>query len=564
VGVCVSLLSAIPEHFHTEANSISVAIDLVGELAAKYRITSMLPLLETCRALSRECILRIAVFGRFKAGKSSFLNHLIGRDLIPTGVIPVTSVVTEIGYGAAEKATIRYMDGREEEAPAGSIRSWVAESENPENVKQVAMVLVDLPSLKKYNGVRFVDTPGLDSVFAHNTETSLDWLPNVGLALVATAVDPPLSQQDIALIRKLYEFTPRVSVLLTKVDVLNGAEQCEVRTFVEEQLRKSFEEPPPVYPYSVRPGHESARTDIEHLLVRDVLGRFNEQREAILRHKTGALLGECKDYLSLALKSAEALDSERDALRTMVMGERASLDEFRMQLRLIARHAAGATRAMVNRSFEPHEAPIARELADALRTEYPRWTRSLAHVIDCFEPWLAEALTSRLSLLSAANRRAFAEHADRVKRQLARSVQVFRARLSERTTAAFGVPLRTTEIEMEAGEPRTPDIKVGRVFDRNWELLGFLIPMWLFQGLVRRHLLRHRIPYEVFKNLSRLTSQWEENINAALLGIEKQAAARLDELMATIENLLARAGSDAPEIRSDLRRLGELETPPGE
>jgi hypothetical protein len=88
--------------------------------------------------------------------------------------------------------------------------------------------------------------------------------------------------------------------------------------------------------------------------------------------------------------------------------------------------------------------------------------------------------------------------------------------------------------------------------------------MWLFQGLVRRHLLRHRIPYEVFKNLSRLTSQWEENINAALLGIEKQAAARLDELMATIENLLARAGSDAPEIRSDLRRLGELETPPGE
>ncbi|MGA2184222.1 MAG: dynamin family protein [Bryobacteraceae bacterium] len=540
------------------------AFDPVGELAAKYRITSILPLLETCRTLSRERILRIAVFGRFKAGKSSFLNDLIGRDLIPTGVIPVTSVVTEIGYGATERATVRYLDGREEEAPVDSIRWWVTEAENPENVKQVAVVLVELPSLEKYDGVRFVDTPGLDSVFTHNTEASLNWLPNVGLALVATAVDPPLSQQDIALIRKLYEFTPRVTVLLTKVDVLSGSEQREVRAFVDEQLRKSFEEPPPVYPYSVRPGYESARADIEQVLVRDVLGRFNEQREAIVRHKTGALLRECRDYLSLALKSAEALDSERDALRTIVLGERASLDEFRTQLRLIARHAAGATRDMVTKRFEPHEAPIARELADALRTEYPHWTRSLAHVIDCFDRWLARSLTNRLGLLSAANRLAFAEHVDRVKRQIARSVQDFRARLSERTTAAFGVPLRMTEIEMEAEEPRTPDINVGKVFDRNWELLGFLIPMWLFQGLIRRHLLQRRIPYEVFKNLSRLTSQWEENINAALRGIERQAAARLDELMATIENLLARAGSDAPALRSDLQRLEELETSLGE
>ena len=88
--------------------------------------------------------------------------------------------------------------------------------------------------------------------------------------------------------------------------------------------------------------------------------------------------------------------------------------------------------------------------------------------------------------------------------------------------------------------------------------------MSLFQGVVRRHLLKRRIPYEVFKNLSRVTSQWEENINAALFGIEKQAAARLDELMATVENLLARAGSDAPELRSDLQRLEKQETLLGE
>ena len=59
------------------------AFDPVGELAAKYRITSILPLLETCRTLSRERILRIAVFGRFKAGKSSYYVFIRVTDTIP-------------------------------------------------------------------------------------------------------------------------------------------------------------------------------------------------------------------------------------------------------------------------------------------------------------------------------------------------------------------------------------------------------------------------------------------------------------------------------------------------
>jgi len=199
-------------------NPTTSPLDLVERLAAKYEVTSILPLLHTCRTLASERVLRIAVFGRFKAGKSTFLNRLVGRDLVPTGVTPVTSVITEVGYGPRERAVVRYLDGREEEIPVEQISSFVAESENPENLKQVAVVLVDLPSLRVYSGIRFVDTPGLDSVFAHNTEASLSWLPNVGLALVAIGVDPPLSQQDIALIRRLYDFTPRVTVLLTKLD----------------------------------------------------------------------------------------------------------------------------------------------------------------------------------------------------------------------------------------------------------------------------------------------------------------------------------------------------------
>jgi len=83
---------------------------------------------------------------------------------------------------------------------------------------------VELPELRRFRGLKFVDTPGLESALSHNTQTSLNWLPNVGLALVAVSVDPPLSRRDIDLLKSLYQYTPKVAVLLTKVDLLSEQE----------------------------------------------------------------------------------------------------------------------------------------------------------------------------------------------------------------------------------------------------------------------------------------------------------------------------------------------------
>ena len=49
----------------------------------------MHPLLESCRGCREPAYLTVAVLGRFKAGKSSFITHLLGLDLLPAGVVPV-------------------------------------------------------------------------------------------------------------------------------------------------------------------------------------------------------------------------------------------------------------------------------------------------------------------------------------------------------------------------------------------------------------------------------------------------------------------------------------------
>lgn len=104
--------------------------------------------------------------------------------------------------------------------------------------------------------------------------TSLSWLPNVGLALVAVSVDPPLSQQDIELLKNLYRYTPNVSILLTKVDLLGIDERSEVVDFIRTRLTMNFGRSPEILPYSVRPGYEGLREQLEQKVVGRTLNEF--------------------------------------------------------------------------------------------------------------------------------------------------------------------------------------------------------------------------------------------------------------------------------------------------
>jgi hypothetical protein len=146
---------------------------------------------------------------------------------------------------------------------------------------------------------------------------------------------------------------------------------------------------------------------------------------------------------------------------------------------------------------------------------------------------------------------------ERVKRQVSRALQNFRDRLSESAMRAYGVPLRTTEAEIEFSEPPNPDIHVGRVFDRNWELLSPVAPMFILKPLVKRHFV-DKVPYMVDKNLSRLASQWTESINAAIEQIGREAERRLDELIETVERLTAASDEAAPQIRADITHLKQI------
>jgi len=535
------------------------AISLAREVVREYQLTDLQPLLDSVKRQATREYLNVAVFGRFKAGKSSFLNFLLGRPILPVGVVPVTTVVTEICYGPQDSAEVAYLNGRTTTSVSLSeIASYISESDNPANRLGVRSVRVSVPEMAPYRQLRLVDTPGLESILAHNAEASFAWSPNTDLALVAIGVDPPLTQQDVALIERLRQFTPNVSVLLTKMDLLNPSEQLEVLSFVGSQLASKFQQDFAIFPFSIKPGHAEFQERFKKEFFAKTLASFDKSHNAALAQKLRTLLTSMSDYLQLALKSAEAREADHGELRQEVLGPQQALDDTRLQFRLLSRHASAGTRPFLERRLQQSAlARLQKALEERLFAEFPGWHGSFAKMLRQFETWLRQNLESELTQLSAAESTGFLEPLRDMQRQCQRVLQSLRAQLSDRVLRAFGVPLHTVETEIAVQSPRAPDLHLSRIFDHDWQLLSPLLPMFLFRGLLRQRF-AEKVESEVFKNLSRLTSQWEEAIHAAIRSSEAEALHRFDELVSTVQRLLSVESLDHGYLLRD--RLRNLKT----
>ncbi len=534
--------------------SVEAILKRLSAICAAHGITSVAGQLHSCLALAEHPeVIDIAVLGRFKAGKSSLLNSLAGQPVLPVGVVPVTSVITRLSYSEGMRVQVHFIDGRTQPIALGELASYVSEELNPENRKQVQLVDIGLPSLSKYPGLRFVDTPGLGSVFRHNTESSLDWLPQVGVALVAVSVDPPLSEQDVELIRQLARFTPKIVIVLTKADLLDVAQLEEVSVFVRKQLSDRLQREFPVYPFSIFPEHAQLGVALNEALLLPLVRRHDLEASEILRHKLDTLLRECEGLLRVALEVSLRSQRERAELRQKILGEQSGR-WTRDQIQVLLRDLLSRTRASYLARLDELAPPLLERLVQGAQAQFPHWRFNLWKMTQAFEEWLGDSLTVEIAELSLQERGMFCAPLTRAETVLAKAVSAFHAELAASVEQQLGIRLEAPDFHFEVDEPKSPDISVGHVFTIHIHLLWFLIPMSLFRTYFER-LFVSKLPYEVEKNLSRLASQWTERINRAILRMGRRAETLVSDQVRTFEHLLQQDESTADILRAHLAEV---------
>ena len=528
----------------------------IEQTCAQFRIATLNRQIDSCKNLLREDqFLDIAIFGQFKAGKSSFLNTIIGKTILPVGVTPVTTAVTRLQYGIKERAVIHLFNGEDTEIPLDSIEAFTSESKNPGNEKNVELVEIELPALEKYAGLRFVDTPGLGSIFKYHVEISENWLPEVGTALLAISADRPLGENDLQLIRELRKHTPNIVLLLTKADLLAEDQQREVVDFFRRALEKEFRESFPIFLYSTRQATKEWRERLEAEVFYPLFHNIKEEVKNILSHKVQSLAWGCLRYLEIALKTSLEGDEERESLRRLVLDDKVNDSLIGEELSRIARENAHQTRVLILQRLENLEEPsLKRKLAEKLGQEMPSWRGNLWKFTRKYEDWLQENLTEDLARISQSDYRHFLGTLHKAHAGLSRSLEIFRTLLEGNVEKALSVKLSKPDWKIEIDEPTQPDIKTSRAFDFHLDVIWFLIPMFLFRPFFENHFLG-QIPWEVQVNLARLASQWEDRINKAIDGMKKQALKYVQDELATIESLLSRDVGQTEEIRRAMQKI---------
>lgn len=173
----------------------------------------------------------LVVVGEFNAGKSSFMNALLGEAVLPEGVTPTTDRIYVLVHG--EKA---------DKLGRGELQATADPF--------VSRLTVPLHALQ---GVALVDTPGTNAIIRQHQALTEGFLPRADLLLFLTSADRPFTESERQFLELARRWGRSVMMVVNKADLLETPEQREqVRAFVEKGARDTLGVNPPVFLVSAR------------------------------------------------------------------------------------------------------------------------------------------------------------------------------------------------------------------------------------------------------------------------------------------------------------------------
>jgi len=329
-------------------------LDMPNRSVMRWQLVEFRPSIDTIVQRLESPQFEIAVFGRVSSGKSSLLNHIAGSPILPVGVTPVTAVPTRLVRGRAPSATVYFAEYGPRSVDPKQLAEYASEEKNHGNHKHVTGIVVEIPSPRLREGVVLVDTPGIGSLATSGSAETFAYLPRCDLSVVLIDAGSTLNQDDLSLLRDLYEAGIPAQVLLSKTDLLAAEDRQRFLQYIRDQLRQELNLDMAVHPVSVmgedarlldcwfeqeiEPLWERHRTLTEQSLHRKI-ARLRESVTAVLR----TLLAKRRGTAPVSrdgreIRTAERLLDQADAAiqraetrRREWSGDRAALREIILQ-----------------------------------------------------------------------------------------------------------------------------------------------------------------------------------------------------------------------------------------
>jgi len=277
---------------------------------------------------------RLAVVGEFNAGKSTFINALVGADVAPTGVLPTTATLHLLRYGPDPIAritvksedpatTLRWSDG-ERIVPASELRATLKSLD-----ARVLRVEIFQP-IAFLTRVEILDTPGFNAPDERHTRAARSAFEDADVAVWLLDASQPLKQSERVVLEEAKAQALPVQMLVNKADRLKPAEIANVlamvRTALDEVKLASLAPPLALSARLALAGklgdsaalEASGWGEVQKLLDDTIIGRSDELKERALRRR-------CQKIAAALAVRAERVAETEDAIRATAEKARQSL-----------------------------------------------------------------------------------------------------------------------------------------------------------------------------------------------------------------------------------------------
>jgi small GTP-binding protein len=166
----------------------------------------------------------LVVVGEFNAGKTAFLNALLGRKLLPEGVTPTTAQIHLLRYGDPMRHT-----------------------QLPDDMVEIALPVEWLREIS------LVDTPGTNAVVQKHQQITERFVPQSDLILFVTSADRPFSESERLFLERIRTWGKKVVIVVNKIDIIESeADRQTVLDFVRSNAQTLLGVEPEVFPVSAR------------------------------------------------------------------------------------------------------------------------------------------------------------------------------------------------------------------------------------------------------------------------------------------------------------------------
>ena len=215
--------------------------DLAGAIGMK---TLRADLVETRIPKLEDERFHLVVLGEFNHGKSTFVNALLGADVLPTGITPTTAAINHVVWAVHPRARAVLHDGKEVSLDPKTLTDWV--TVDGSHAAEVRFVEVGWPAELLEDKVTLVDTPGVNDLNEQRAEITYEYVPRADAVIFLLDAGQALKESERAFLasRILERSKERLIFVVGKIDLLTPPELADVTAYVREHLGRLVDDPP--------------------------------------------------------------------------------------------------------------------------------------------------------------------------------------------------------------------------------------------------------------------------------------------------------------------------------